>query len=90
MRKITIEKATSERLRELKVEKWSTWECGIETFDWEYSSDEVAYVKEGQVKVRTIEGQDVEFGAGDIVTFPEGLRCTWMVIKPIKKVYTFR
>ncbi len=89
MRLIKVEKATPARLRELKIDSWSPWECGRETFDWEYASDETAYVKAGRVKVLTEEGQEVEFGEGDIVFFPRGLKCTWTVIEPIRKVYTF-
>ena len=57
--------------------------------DWEYGSNETAYVKEGQVQVTTEHGQDVEFEAGDVVHFPKGLKCTWKVLKPIRKVFTF-
>ncbi len=89
MSAIKVQKATPEKLRQLEVESWSPWECGPETFDWEYSSDETAYVKEGRVKVRTEHGQEVEFGAGDLVFFPRGLKCTWTVIETIRKVYIF-
>ncbi len=58
----------------------------MESFPWEYSDDETAYVQEGQVTVTT---EVVEFGAGDIVHFPKGLKCTWAVSRPIRKVYTF-
>jgi len=86
---IKVEKATPERLEELGVEGWSPWQCGVETFDWEYADDETAYVKAGRVQVVTGHGQQVEFGAGDIVFFPKGLKCTWKVLKPISKVFTF-
>ena len=89
MNKITVEKATPERLEELGVDSWSSWECGVETFEWEYASDETAHVQAGRVKVITEHGQEVEFGAGEIVFFPRGLRCTWQVLEPIRKVYTF-
>ncbi|RKX55019.1 MAG: cupin, partial [Thermotoga sp.] len=26
-------------------------------------------------------------GEGDFVTFPKGMKCTWKVLKPIKKKY---
>jgi uncharacterized cupin superfamily protein len=41
------------------------------------------------VKVTTPAGEAVEFGAGDLVTFPRGLTCTWEVRKPIRKHYRF-
>lgn len=89
MSEITVQKATPERLEELGTEQWSPWACGVETFDWQYSERETAHVLEGKVKVVTEHGQEVTFGAGDIVVFPEGLRCTWTVIEPIRKVFTF-
>ena len=89
MSEIKVEKATPERLKQLGVESWSEWECGVETFDGESSSDETAYVKAGRVQVTTEHGQEVEFGAGDIVRFPSGLKCTWKVIEPIRKVFVF-
>ena len=59
MSQIKVEKPTPERLAELGVENWSTWECGVETFDWQYSDDETAYVQQGRVEVTTEEGQVV-------------------------------
>jgi uncharacterized cupin superfamily protein len=76
MSRIKVEKATPERLRELNVDSWSPWECGVETFDWEYASNETAYVKAGRVRVRTEHGQEVEFGQGHLAIFPKGLKCT--------------
>jgi EutQ-like cupin domain len=44
---------------------------------------------EGEVKVSTPEGEVVEFGAGDLMTLPRGLKCTWEVRKPVRKHYRF-
>ena len=44
---------------------------------------------EGEVKVTTPDGEAVEFGQGDLVTFPRGLKCSWDVRKPIRKHYRF-
>ncbi|MBN1594479.1 cupin domain-containing protein [candidate division FCPU426 bacterium] len=86
--KIKVEKATPEKLRALEVESWSPWECEPTEFDWEYSQDERAYVKEGRVVVHAKEG-DVEIQGGDIVLFPKGLKCHWKVKETIRKVYRF-
>jgi len=51
--------------------------------------EEVAYVLEGKVTVKTSQGA-VTITKGDLVTFPQGLACTWNVLEPIKKRYTFR
>ena len=88
MSKIKIEKATTGRLKELKVETWSPWECDPSEFDWQYPDEEIAYVKKGKVLVTTEDGEGVEIKAGDIVTFPKGLKCRWKVIERIEKVYT--
>ncbi len=53
------------------------------------TQDETAYVFEGNIKVETASGV-VEINSGDLVTFPKGLKCTWTVIEPIRKVYTFK
>jgi len=85
---IKIEKPTEDKLKSLGVDSWSPWGCGVSTFDWEYSADETAYVLAGKVQVK-MAGGEVEINKGDLVTFPKGLKCTWNVIEPIKKVYTF-
>ncbi len=88
MAKIKVEKVTDEKLNALDINSWSSWECEPSTFDWEYDSNETAYVLEGKVKVKTAD-EEVEINKGDLVTFPKGLKCTWNVIEKIKKVYTF-
>ena len=89
MPKIKIEKPDEQKLNSLGVKSWSSWECDTSTFDWEYDSDEVCYILEGKVKVKTSE-EEVEINKGDLVTFPKGLKCTWNVLNKIRKVYTFR
>lgn len=89
MERVKVEKATPERLKELNVESWSPWEHEAGSFDWEYDSTETFYVLEGKIKVTTEDGQEVEFSKGDLVTFPRGIKCTWNVIEPIRKVYKF-
>ncbi|MFC1703270.1 cupin domain-containing protein [Candidatus Omnitrophota bacterium] len=95
MSEIKIEKLEKDKIRKLGIPdepsstgEWNTWECEPSTFDWQYSDTEIAYVYEGKVKVKTADGE-VEINAGDLVTFPRGLKCTWEVVKPIKKVYKF-
>lgn len=90
MLKIKVEKPTKEKLDSIGVSKWSPWECEPSTFDWEYDTDESAYVLEGKVKVKTEDGQEVEIKKGDLVHFPKGTKCTWDIIEKIRKVYTFK
>jgi len=89
MGQIKIEKPDKQKLDSLGVKGWSPWGCDVSVFDWEYDSDEVCYILEGKVKVKTSEGE-VEINKGDLVTFPKGLKCTWNVLNRIKKVYTFK
>lgn len=89
MSEIKIKKPSQEELKSMGTDRWSAWECEPSTFDWEYDSNETAYVLEGKVKVKTPAGE-VEINKGDLVTFPKGLKCTWNVINKIRKVYTFK
>lgn len=88
MLKIKISQPTKDELKKEGVDRWSSWECEPKTFDWEYDCNETAYVKEGRVTVDG-DGETVEIKAGDLVTFPAGLRCTWHVHETIRKVYKF-
>jgi len=67
---------------------WPTWKCQPSKFDWEYTEKETCLLIEGKVTVT--DGSDsVSFGPGDLVVFPEDLKCTWQVTKPVKKYYNF-
>ncbi len=88
MSEIKVEKPSKEKLDSLRIDKWSSWGCEPSTFDWEYDDKETAYIFEGKVKVKTSQGE-VEFGKGDLVTFPKGLKCTWSIEQKIRKVYKF-
>lgn len=88
MAEIKVERPSEAQLKALGVDKWSPWSCEPSTFDWEYTSNETAYVLEGKVRVKTAKGE-VEIKKGDLVTFPKGLACTWCVIERIRKVYKF-
>ena len=85
---ITVEKPDQKKLDSLKVTSWPTWEKEVSTFDWTYDEREQCYFLEGEVTVKTKDGE-VSFGKGDFVTFPQGLSCTWVVKKPVKKHYQF-
>lgn len=86
--KILVEKPTKKRLDELEITKWGTWGCEASTFDWHYDEKEICYLLEGEVTVKT-DTEEVTFGQGDLVTFPQGLSCVWEVHKPVQKYYKF-
>ena len=98
MPQIKIETLTIKLLKELEVDSWSSWSCDPSEFDWQYPSTEVAYIQKGHVIVTEEGGEpfdklrakEVEIKAGDLVTFPKGMKCHWKVIERIEKVYTFK
>ncbi len=89
MAKITVEKPSPEKLASLGVTRWPIWTKEVSEFPWSYSSQEIAYILEGEVTVIEKGGEAVSFGAGDLVTFPSGLSCTWQVKKALRKHYHF-
>ncbi|HDM70888.1 MAG TPA: DUF861 domain-containing protein [Thermotogales bacterium] len=84
---VKIRKLSDEELRNLGVEDWPMWRKEVSEFDWYYDTNEDFYVLEGEVEVTTDDGKTYRFGEGDFVTFPKGMKCTWKVLKPIKKKY---
>lgn len=89
--KIEVVKDPSpERLAELGVRSWPTWQAEPSTFDWHYDDEETCYLLAGRVRV-TPEGggAPVEIAAGDLVTFSQGLSCTWQVLERVRKHYRF-
>lgn len=86
--KVLVEKPTEKKLKDLGITGWPVWMKEASSFDWYYSDQEVCYFLEGDVTVKTPEG-DVSFGKGDLVTFPAGLECVWNIKKAVKKHYKF-
>ena len=64
------------------------WTKEASKFDWHYDEKEMCYFLEGDVTIEA-EGQKVNIGKGDLVTFPKGLSCTWHVKKAVRKHYKF-
>ena len=86
--KVLVEKPASGKLSALNALKWPIWTKEVSSFDWSYEEQEICYFLEGEVTVKTPEGE-VSFGKGDLVTFPQGLQCVWNIKKPVKKHYKF-
>lgn len=86
---IKVERQVSEaRTDELNVDDWSTWTKEESEFDWSYSDKETCYVLEGEVTVKTDDGE-VTIRSGDVAQFEQGLSCVWNVTSDLKKVFTF-
>jgi uncharacterized cupin superfamily protein len=80
---------TAEQLEQLGVASWPIWECGVSCFPWTYDAQETCLLLEGDVTVTPEGGDAVRFGAGDLVTFAAGLRCSWDVHAAVRKHYRF-
>ncbi len=76
-------------LEQLGATSWPIWEKEISEFPWHYDERETCYLLAGDVTVTPAAGPAVRFGAGDLVTFPAGLSCTWKVHQPVRKHYRF-
>lgn len=90
MRTIKIERAPDgARLKELGVYDWPVWTKEASEFPWRYDEDETCYFLEGDVIVTPAEGDPVQMGKGDLVTFPKDMACTWRIRKAVRKHYRF-
>lgn len=78
---------SDERLARLGVSSWAIWEKEASEYHWLYEEKEVCYLLLGKVQVTPDGGAPVSFGAGDLVTFEEGLSCTWTILEPVRKHY---
>lgn len=79
---------TPEELEKLNYKSWTVWDKEPSEFKWTFNGKETAYVIDGAVKIIP-DGQTdfVEFGAGDLITFPDGMTCTWIISKAVHKYY---
>ena len=73
----------------LGVFDWPVWTKEVSLFAWTYDSEETCYFLEGDVIVSPRDGIPVRMGAGDLVTFPAGMSCTWEIRKTVRKHYNF-
>ncbi|WP_437794005.1 cupin domain-containing protein [Sorangium sp. So ce693] len=92
MESIKLEHGPSEeQLAKLGARGWPIWTKEVSTFPWHYDEREICYLLEGDVIVTPAEGggAPVRIQAGDLVTFPAGLTCTWEVRSPVRKHYRF-
>ncbi len=86
--KVLVEKPTDQKLKDLDAKSWPIWTKEASSFDWYYDEKEICYFLEGEVTVKTSDGE-ISFGKGDLVTFPQGLKCVWNIKKAVKKHYKF-
>ncbi|WP_309236569.1 cupin domain-containing protein [Microcoleus sp. FACHB-672] len=80
---------SEEHLNRLGAFSWGIWTKEASEFPWTYDEAETCYFLEGDVVVTPAEGEPVEMGKGDLVTFPAGMSCIWNIRKDVKKHYRF-
>jgi len=78
-----------QRLTGLGVRQWEIWEKEVSEFPWHYDEQEICFFLAGEVTVTPDGGTPVMIKAGDLVTFPQGMSCTWKITKPVRKHYRF-
>jgi uncharacterized cupin superfamily protein len=90
MADIKVQRALpDERLQSLGVPQWPIWTKEVSEFPWHYDAEETCFFLEGDVVVTPDDGEPVEMGKGDLVTFPKGMSCTWKIRKDVRKHYRF-
>ena len=80
---------SSKRLEDLGVSNWPIWTKEVSEFPWTYDETETCYLLAGDVIVTPDGGEPVQFGQGDLVTFPAGMSCTWKILASVRKHYRF-
>lgn len=83
-------RATEAQIESLACRSWPIWTHPEAVFDYTYDENEHCLFLEGDVIVTSKDGlQSVHIVAGDLITFPKGLSCTWDIKKAVKKHYLF-
>ena len=82
-----IKKPTEEEKAQAK--SWPIWEKEASEFPWEYNDKETCLILEGEVTVTNEDGEEFNFGPGDWVVFPQGMKCKWNIKKAVRKHYNF-
>lgn len=81
-----VKNPSHELLERHGVFSWPTWESEPREFIWQFTEREIAYLLEGEVFVIPEGSKEIlHFQKGDIGYFDAGLRCKWIVTKPLKK-----
>ena len=76
-------------LQDLGVFQWPIWTKEVSSFPWTYASEETCFFLEGDVTVTPVGGVSVRMGAGDLVTFPAAMNCTWEIHRAVRKHFSF-
>ena len=87
---IEVERGPAEEALEREgVRSWPVWTKEVSEFPWTYDERETCYLLEGEVIVTPDGGAPVRIAAGDLVSFPAGMSCTWKVLRGVRKHFRF-
>lgn len=82
--------ASEAQIQQLNCRSWPIWTHPEAVFPYTYDDNEHCLFLEGEVVVTSADGaQSVTIRAGDLITFPKGLSCTWDIKQAVKKHYLF-
>jgi len=77
------------KLEVLGIYDWPIWRKEASKFEWSYAQRETCYILRGKFIVTPEGGEPQEFKRGDLITFPEGMNCTWEILENVEKHYDF-
>jgi uncharacterized cupin superfamily protein len=66
------------------------WHCTAGSFRWFYDEDETCLVMEGGMTLHFDNGSQRSCGPGDLLFFPAGTTCVWVIDKEVRKAAFFR
>ena len=67
------------------MKNWPIWEYEPSKFSWNYDEKEICLIIEGAATIYTADGESLYLKSGDLVEFPKGLSCEWLITKRVKK-----
>lgn len=78
------------KLEVMGVYDWPIWRKEASRFDWTYQQQETCYILRGRFSVTPDGGESQHFRRGDLITFPQGMQCTWEITEDVEKHYDFQ
>ena len=78
------------KLEVMGVYDWPIWRKEASRFAWTYQQQETCYILRGRFSVTPDGGESQHFQRGDLITFPQGMQCTWEITEDVEKHYDFQ
>ena len=66
------------------------WQTSAATFHWNYESDEIVQITDGDVFIADGNGPARHLGPGDVAFFPAGAKTIWRVPDHLRKIATLK